>query len=341
MEDVHWLVPTLAATSCWALSDVCCDYAIAGGDDDDAPPHSVVSEDGSGHRAADTHDIPIKLELQRSTGAIKDTRGAVFRTQCSWPTRYPVHSYYADGFPALRARTNIGADSLGLHHYRFGSCDAATEADAQRQYATLSNCCDALVEALDAAAAGGGLELPHDALHAFRTKLEEHLCYWRPPPRPKQKAPGRPRGVGSHGRTTLPERNRLKAQQPGARSGRWTEEEHAEFLRLHAIHGRKWTLIAEEMPFRTEPQIRSHAQKHYLRVHQREAQAAAESAAAALGVSLPAPVERRRSSCSSGSVYWAPAGWGRSGERFSLSAWGDMRRRCLGGWPGAVACVRD
>ena len=38
MEDVHWLVPTLAATSCWALSDVCCDYAIAGGDDDDAPP---------------------------------------------------------------------------------------------------------------------------------------------------------------------------------------------------------------------------------------------------------------------------------------------------------------
>ena len=71
--------------------------------------------------------------------------------------------------------------------------------------------------------------------------------------RPKQKAPGRPRGVGSHGRTTLPERNRLKAQQPGARSGRWTEEEHSEFLRLHAIHGRKWTLIAEDMPFRTEP----------------------------------------------------------------------------------------
>ncbi len=197
-------------------------------------------------------------------------------------------------FPALRARTNIGADSLGLHHYRFGSCDAATDADAQRQYATLSNCCDALVEALDAAAAGGGLELPHDALHAFRTKLEEHLCYWRPPPRPKQKAPGRPRGVGSHGRTTLPERNRLKAQQPGARAGRWTAEEHAEFLRLHASHGRKWTLIAEEMPFRTEPQIRSHAQKHYLRVHQKEAQAAAESAAAALGVSLPAPGERRR-----------------------------------------------
>ena len=53
----------------------------------------------------------------------------------------------------------------------------------------------------------------------------------------------------------------MKAQQPGARAGRWTEEEHAEFLRLHAIHGRKWTLIAEDMPFRTEPQIRSHAQK--------------------------------------------------------------------------------
>ena len=84
----------------------------------------VVSEDGSGDRGADEPRAPMRLELQRSTGAIRDTRGAVFRTHCSWPTRYPVHSYYADGFPALRARTNIGADSLGLHHYRFGSCDA-------------------------------------------------------------------------------------------------------------------------------------------------------------------------------------------------------------------------
>ena len=86
---------------------------------------------------------------------------------------------------------------------------------------------------------------------------------------------------------TLKERHGVKRQQPGARTGRWTDAEHQEFLRLHVIHGRRWTLIADEMPFRTEPQIRSHAQKHYLKVSQREAQEAAERAAVALGIRFP------------------------------------------------------
>ena len=30
----HWLVPTVCATGCWALSDVCCDCAIASAEDD-------------------------------------------------------------------------------------------------------------------------------------------------------------------------------------------------------------------------------------------------------------------------------------------------------------------
>ena len=181
--------------------------------------------------------LPIKLELQRSTGAIFKARAA--------------RSSGRKGTLIFLAVSRIGrytsrfmcmASSCSPTRWAYtttasGTCDAATEADAQRQ-------CDALqlLRRARRGARGGGrrrLGAPHDALHAFRTKLEEHLCYWRPPPRPKQKAPGRPRGVGSHGRTTLPERNRLKAQQPGARSGRWTEEEHAEFLRLHAIH---WTL---------------------------------------------------------------------------------------------------
>lgn len=137
-----------------------------------------------------------------------------------------------------------------------------------------------MVLALDEAAAGGGVELPHDALHAFRTRLEEHLCYWRPPVKGRSRI--------RDARMTLKERHEVKRQQPGARTGRWTDAEHKEFLRLHVIHGRRWTLIADEMPFRTEPQIGSHAQKHYLKVSQREAQEAAERAAVALGHSLPA-----------------------------------------------------
>jgi len=58
MEDVHWLVPTLAATSCWALSDVCCDYAIAGGDDDDAPPPPDASPEMKSQEKGDEQLTP-------------------------------------------------------------------------------------------------------------------------------------------------------------------------------------------------------------------------------------------------------------------------------------------
>ncbi|EGB08902.1 hypothetical protein AURANDRAFT_9191, partial [Aureococcus anophagefferens] len=48
---------------------------------------------------------------------------------------------------------------------------------------------------------------------------------------------------------------------------RWSEEEHKQFLDLMTKYGRSWTRISQVMMTRTEPQVRSHAQKHFLRVN--------------------------------------------------------------------------
>ncbi|KAH8076926.1 hypothetical protein JL720_10224 [Aureococcus anophagefferens] len=87
------------------------------------------------------------------------------------------------------------------------------------------------------------------------------------------------------------------AAKPDQRHGRWTEEErvaprpglarahkplppfphtktpiprHAEFLELMQRYGRSWTKISSVMKTRTEPQVRSHAQKHFLRINKEE-----------------------------------------------------------------------
>ncbi|KAK7231314.1 nuclear DNA-binding protein [Aureococcus anophagefferens] len=45
---------------------------------------------------------------------------------------------------------------------------------------------------------------------------------------------------------------------------------HAEFLELMQRYGRSWTKISSVMKTRTEPQVRSHAQKHFLRINKEE-----------------------------------------------------------------------
>ena len=47
-------------------------------------------------------------------------------------------------------------------------------------------------------------------------------------------------------------------------SGRWTEEEHAAFLRGLALWGRVWTRYQAIIPTRSPAQVRSHAQKYFL-----------------------------------------------------------------------------
>lgn len=69
---------------------------------------------------------------------------------------------------------------------------------------------------------------------------------------------------------------RIVGHNPNQRHGRWTEEEHAQFLELMGKYGRSWTKISQVMLTRSEPQVRSHAQKHFLRVNRLEKQANGE-----------------------------------------------------------------
>jgi SHAQKYF class myb-like DNA-binding protein len=47
--------------------------------------------------------------------------------------------------------------------------------------------------------------------------------------------------------------------------GRWTKAEHKKFLEAIEIYGRDWRLFKEHIGTRSCVQIRSHAQKHFLK----------------------------------------------------------------------------
>ena len=49
------------------------------------------------------------------------------------------------------------------------------------------------------------------------------------------------------------------------KSGRWTRAEHRKFLEGLKVHGRNWKKISEIIRTRTSTQVRSHAQKHFIR----------------------------------------------------------------------------
>ncbi|OMJ73877.1 hypothetical protein SteCoe_27325 [Stentor coeruleus] len=47
--------------------------------------------------------------------------------------------------------------------------------------------------------------------------------------------------------------------------GRWTKAEHRKFLEGLKIHGRNWKLISDIIKTRSSTQVRSHAQKYFIR----------------------------------------------------------------------------
>eukprot|EP00546_Thalassionema_frauenfeldii_P013166 CAMPEP_0178928412 /NCGR_PEP_ID=MMETSP0786-20121207/19888_1 /TAXON_ID=186022 /ORGANISM="Thalassionema frauenfeldii, Strain CCMP 1798" /LENGTH=319 /DNA_ID=CAMNT_0020604271 /DNA_START=431 /DNA_END=1390 /DNA_ORIENTATION=- len=59
-------------------------------------------------------------------------------------------------------------------------------------------------------------------------------------------------------------------RKPGQSAGRWTPEEHQEFLEGLKVYGREWKKVAERIPTRTSAQIRSHAQKYFAKLAREE-----------------------------------------------------------------------
>ena len=61
-------------------------------------------------------------------------------------------------------------------------------------------------------------------------------------------------------------------------TGRWTREEHEQFLEGLKIYGREWKKVAKRIPTRTSAQIRSHAQKYFAKIMREEEQRATTAA---------------------------------------------------------------
>ncbi|KAI2491933.1 hypothetical protein MHU86_22611 [Fragilaria crotonensis] len=64
-------------------------------------------------------------------------------------------------------------------------------------------------------------------------------------------------------------------------AGRWTPEEHQDFLEGLKIFGREWKKVAERIPTRTSAQIRSHAQKYFAKLARDESTILHDQATAA------------------------------------------------------------
>ena len=54
------------------------------------------------------------------------------------------------------------------------------------------------------------------------------------------------------------------------KTGRWTEDEHRSFKEGIKLYGRNWKLVAVHIGTRSSCQVRSHAQKHFMREAKRQ-----------------------------------------------------------------------
>jgi SHAQKYF class myb-like DNA-binding protein len=75
---------------------------------------------------------------------------------------------------------------------------------------------------------------------------------------------------------------RAAPAKPQYATGRWTREEHEQFLVGLKLHGRVWKNIAPLVKTRSTVQIRTHAQKYFLSLQKPATDASQDSSAATL-----------------------------------------------------------
>ena len=74
----------------------------------------------------------------------------------------------------------------------------------------------------------------------------------------------------------------------------WSPEEHQSFLRAYEAHGKNWRRVAEAVGTRTITQVRSHAQKYFLKLKRHALKAkAAQRPALLLPADSPVPTDER------------------------------------------------
>ena len=66
--------------------------------------------------------------------------------------------------------------------------------------------------------------------------------------------------------TPKKKRRRVSKKKSGQTEGRWTQQEHNQFLNAYSQHGRDWVKVENKIPTRSAEQIRSHAQKYFIKV---------------------------------------------------------------------------
>lgn len=54
-----------------------------------------------------------------------------------------------------------------------------------------------------------------------------------------------------------------------SRHGHWTKEEHARFLQSISLYGKDWKKVVEHVGTRSSNQVRSHAQKYFLKLERK------------------------------------------------------------------------
>lgn len=54
-------------------------------------------------------------------------------------------------------------------------------------------------------------------------------------------------------------------EEDGTRNGRWTSEEHGLFLKGLQLYGKDWKMISNLVKTRSLVQIRTHAQKYFMK----------------------------------------------------------------------------
>ena len=59
-------------------------------------------------------------------------------------------------------------------------------------------------------------------------------------------------------------------EESDEKTGRWNQTEHQSFIEAIKAYGKNWKLVADHIGTRNSTQVRSHAQKYFLREHTRQ-----------------------------------------------------------------------